>query len=90
MPPFDFGAALIFDDQTELKIKQTQQLMSLLDRGILDHSAAWEQIFQNIGENPWLEQALEQAKEIGAKKYARVAVTEEKVESPPGKRKIVL
>ena len=82
---FDFGAVFTFDGlkETETKLEQARQLARLLDMGIIDRMQARQELF---GENPW----LEQAKEIGAKKYARIAVTEEKVEPPPGKRKIIL
>ena len=87
---FDFGAVFTFEglNESEAKINQARDLMRLVDMGILDAAGAREAFLlgEASGENPW----LQQAKEIGAKKYARVAVTEEKVEPPPGKRKIIL
>lgn len=84
---FDFGAVFTtFEglNESEAKINQARYLMRLLDMGIIDRASALEQL---LPDNPW----LEQAQEIGAKKYnASPRKPAEKVEPPPGKRKIVL
>lgn len=74
-------AVFTFDlTESQLKIAQAQQLMRLVDMGILDHASVREQILQSVGENPWrIEMQLEIA-----------PVPLEKIESPPGKRKIIL